>query len=224
LEVNVMTAILDRPQPQRDPFRRKAAAAAFAALAALTAAVMVAARQDMHSQAALHAFLTSHGPQLFFAWVFVVLAGFAWLILTVLLRRVLAAGVGRDLFVAAMVAGQGLTLTGASLAAAAAPPEARDIPLPVYNAFVEAGHLAGAAGSAATGLAFLALAAAVASAATPLLSRWWTVATRVAGGVLIVAAVAGPVRLPVTAAWLLVTGIVLTRSAKPVPFMASDLA
>jgi hypothetical protein len=219
-----MTAILDRPQPHRDPFRRMASASAFASLAALATAVIVGARPDVHSQAALRAFLTGHGPQLFFGWVFAVLAGFAWLILTVLLRRVLAASLGRDLFVAAMVAGQALTITGASLAAAAAPPDARDIPLSVYNAFIEAGHLAGAAGTAATGLALLALAAAVAAGATPLLSRWWTVATRVAGIVLIVAAVAGPVTLPVTAAWLLITGIVLARSAKPASLVASDLA
>jgi hypothetical protein len=211
-----MTTILKRPPEHRDRVRRTTAVAAFATLATLSAAVIVGTRQDVHSQEALPAFLSGHGPQLLFAWVFTVLAGFAWLMLTIGLRRMLPDCAGRDLFVAAMVTGQALTLTGASIGAAGAPPEARDIPLAVYNAFTEAGHLAGAAGTAATGLAFIALAVAITSTAAPVMPRWWTVATRVAGIVLIMAAVAGPVILPVTAAWLLVTGIVLARSAKPV--------
>ena len=97
-----------------------------------------------------------------------------------------------------------------SLGTAAAVPDAHQIPLPVFNAFGEAAHLASVAGTAAIGLALLGLAAAVRSA-PGLLPGWFGWLTAGVGVLLIPASVAGPVSMPVTWLWLLVLGTLLLR-------------
>lgn len=205
-----MTATVDLFSRQRLRQRRAAAGAAFGALVLLVAAVLVAAPEDVHTQAALQGYLDRAGGRMLLAWILSVLAGLAWLYLAVALRRLLPRGGGRDLFVAAVISGQAAAWAGVSLGAAAAPPDAHQIPLSVFNALGEAAHLAGAAATAAMGLALLGLATAVRSAPAPL-PRWFGWLTAGVGVVLIPAAVAGPVSLPVTWFWLLTLGTLLLR-------------
>jgi hypothetical protein len=211
-EVATVTATVDLFARQRLRQRRAAAAATFGVLALLAAAVLVAAPEDVHTQAALPGYLDRAEGRMLLAWILSVLAGLAWLCLVVALRRMLPHGGGRDLFVAAAVSGQAAAWSGVSLGAAAAVPDAHQIPLPVFTAFGEAAHLAGAAATAAMGLALLGLAAAVRSGRAPL-PRWFGWLTAGVGVVLIPAAVIGPVSLPVTALWLLALGTLLL--AKP---------
>jgi hypothetical protein len=190
--------------------RRAAAAAAFGALALLVAAVLVAAPEDVRIQAALQGYLDRAEGRMLLAWILGVLAGLAWLCLVVALRRMLPRGGGRDLFMAAAIAGQAAAWAGVSLGTAAAVPDAHQIPLPVFTAFGEAAHLAGAAATAAMGLALLGLAAAIRSGAAPL-PQWFGWLTAGAGVLLIPAAVVGPLSLPVTWLWLLTLGTLLLR-------------
>jgi hypothetical protein len=209
-EVVVMTAIVDSPTRRDLRQRRVAAAAAFGALVPLVAAALVAWPEDVHAQAALARYLDRAEGRMLGAWILAVLAGLAWLCLAVAVRRMLPRGGGRDLFVAAAVSGQAAAWAGVSLGTAAAVPDAHQIPLPVFNAFGEAAHLAGAAATAAMGLALLGLAASVRSGPAPL-PRWFGRLTAGAGVLLIPASVAGPVSLPVTWLWLLVLGTLLLR-------------
>jgi hypothetical protein len=209
-EVVVMTATVDLFARQSLRQRRVAAAAAFAALVLLVAAALVAATEDIHAQAALAGYLDRAEGRMLGSWILAVLAGLAWLSLVVAVRQMLPRGGGRDLFVVAAVSGQAAAWAGVSLGTAAAVPDAHQIPLPVFNAFGEAAHLAGAAGTAAIGLALLGLAAAVRSGPGPL-PGWFGWLTAGVGVLLIPASVAGPVSLPVTWLWLLVLGTLLLR-------------
>ena len=170
-------------------------------------AVLLAPKHDLNSDAQLHAFLEDTGRWQAVAWLLMVVTGLAWLVFVVGLRHLLPGSPGRDLFTAAAIAGQAATWAGASLNTAAAPPPARGLSLPVYVAFGEAGHLAVATGTAATGLALLGLARAAATC-----GLWPTTVNRgttIAGVVLLVAAVIGPVSIPVYALWLLTISILL---------------
>lgn len=205
-----MTATVDLSARQGLRQRRVAAVAAFAVLVLLVATALVAATEDIHAQAALAGYLDRVEGRMLGSWILAVLAGLAWLCLAVAVRQMLPRGGGRDLFVVAAVSGQAAAWAGVSLGTAAAVPSAHQIPLPVFNALGEGAHLAGAAGTAAIGLALLGLAAAVRSA-PGLLPGWFGWLTAAAGVLLIPAAVAGPVSLPVTWLWLLVLGTLLLR-------------
>ena len=164
----------------------------------------------MTTSTQLHAYLEDNGSRQALAWVLTLASGLAWLLFVVGLRRLLPDSHGRDLFTVAALAGQGATWAGTSLSTAAAPPAARAVSLPVYEAFGEAGHLAVAAGTAATGLAFVGLARAVAQ--TRLWSKTGVRITAVAGALLVIAAVVGPVSVPVYVLWLLGCSILLVRA------------
>jgi hypothetical protein len=94
-------------------------------------------------------------------------------------------------------------------------------PLPVYQAFGEAGHLAIATGTATTGLALLGLASATGH------SRFWSTSisrgTTAAGVLLILTAVVGPVSIPVYALWLLTISVLLLRWNGTKPNAAGQL-
>jgi hypothetical protein len=194
-----MNMTMDAPVPELRRTRRICAAAAFASLGSLWAALLVAAPEDVASQAALQGYLDRAGGRMFVAWILVVLSGSAWLCLVVGLRRMLPAGAGRDLFVVAAVSGQAAAWVGASLATAAAGPNARDLPLSVFNAFAQGAHLASAAGVAATGVSLLGFTAAGRSAQA-LVPRWFGTGTACAGVLLIPAAVVGPISILVQSA------------------------
>jgi hypothetical protein len=192
------------------PSRRATGTIGLLSLALFIAAVLVAPKQDVTTPTQLHAFLKENGVLQAVAWLLTVLWGLTWLLFVVGLRRLLPESQGRDLFTAAAVAGQAATWAGVSLNTATAPSGAHGVTLPVYEAFGEAGHLAMAAGTAATGLALIGLARAAADA-----GFWSTTTTRVtvvAGTVLIVTAVIGPISIPVYVIWLLATSILLLRS------------
>ena len=194
---------------ERSP-RRVAGAAGLVTLVTFAAAVIVRPNRDLTTQAQLETFLEDNGRWQAVAWLLMLLTGLAWLVFVVGLRRVLPASHGRDLFVAAALAGQAATWAGASLNTAAAPADAHGLSLPVYEAFGEAGHLAVATGTAATGLALVGLARAAMNT-----GLWPTIisrATTIAGVLLIVAAVIGPVSVPVYALWLLIISVLLLRS------------
>ena len=108
-----MNMTMDAPVPELRRTRRICAAAAFASLGSLWAALLVAAPEDVASQAALQGYLDRAGGRMFVAWILVVLSGSAWLCLVVGLRRMLPAGAGRDLFVVAAVSGQAAAWVGA---------------------------------------------------------------------------------------------------------------
>jgi hypothetical protein len=212
MSTHPLTTTQDAPPEPAPPSRRATGAAGLATLVTYAAAVLVAPKQDLTTRAQLHAFLEDNGRWQAVAWLLMVLTGLAWLVLVVGLRRLLPGSPDRDLFTAAAVAGQAATWAGASLNTAAAPPAAHSLSLPVYQAFGEAGHLAVATGTAATGLALLGLARAAAT------SGLWSSAvsrgTTTAGVLLIVAAVVGPVSVPVYALWLLIISILLLASSR----------
>jgi hypothetical protein len=176
------------------------------------AAILVAPKQDVTTPTQLHVFLKGNGVLLAVAWVLTLVWGLTWLLFVVGLRRLLPESHGRDLFTAAAVAGQAATWAGVSLNTATAPSGAHGVTLPVYEAFGEAGHLAMAAGTAATGLALIGLARAAAAAGY--WSATTTRATAVAGSVLIVTAVIGPISIPIYVMWLLGTSILLLRASR----------
>lgn len=195
--------------------RHATAVAGLLSVGSLAAAVLVANPQDVGSQVALQSYLQRDSDHLAIAWLIGAVGGLAWLGFVVGLRRLLSAGVGRDLFVVAAVAAQAMAWTGASLGTASAPPEARDVPLAVFDAFREAGHLAGAAGTAAVGLSLLGLAMAASrtTGRSPLFVR----VTSAVGVVLVLAAVIGPVTVPVLLFWELGTCIMLLRTRNRTP-------
>ena len=196
----------------RDNGWQVAGGAALVTLVTSLAALLVLTREDVYTQSALRDYLARDGGRMAAAWVFALLSGLAWLGFVAPMRRLLPTSGGRDLFVVAAVAGQATSWAGVSLATGAAPAEARDVPLAVFHAFDEAGHLAGAAGTAALGLAFVGAATAGRRPSSPrLLPRWFWTMTFVVGVLLIPAAVAGPVALPLTWLWLLVAGMLLLR-------------
>jgi hypothetical protein len=172
---------------------------------------MVAPKQDLTNNAQLSAFLEDNGWRQAVAWLLTLAYGLTWLVFVVGLGRQLPDTHGRDLFTTAAVAGQAATWAGVSLNTATAPGTTHGVTLPVYEAFGEAGHLAFAAGTAATGLAMIGLARA--AVAGGLWSITTTRLTAFAGTVLIVTAVIGPISIPVFVAWLLVVSILLLRSA-----------
>lgn len=197
--------------PAPPPSNRATGAAGLVTVAGLVAAVLLAPHQDVTTSAQLHAFLEDRGWLQALDWLLMLACGLAWLVFVVGLRRLLPDGHGRDLFTMAVVAGQAATWAGASLNTAAAAPESHNVSLAVYMAFGEAGHLALAAGTAATGLALVALSRAAAKARV--LPTAMTRATAVVGLVLIVAAVIGPISIPTYALWLLAVSVLLLRSA-----------
>ena len=192
------------------PSRRAAGAAGLATLFSYAAAVLVAPKQDLTTRGQLHNFLEHNGRWQAVAWLLMLLSGLTWLLFVIGLRRLLPASYGRDLFTAAALAGQAATWTGASLNTAAAPADTHGLSLPAYQALGEAGHLAIAAGTAATGLALLGLARAGRN------SGLWSAAisrgTTITAILLIVAAVIGPVSIPAYALWLLIISILLLAS------------
>lgn len=192
--------------------RRVAGGAALVTLVTSLASLFVLTREDVGTQAALRDYLARASGRMAAAWVFAVLSGLAWLGFVAAMRRLLPTSGGRDLFVAAAVAGQATSWAGVSLASAAAPAEAREVPLAVFHAFGEAGHLAGAAGTAALGLALVGAASAGRRpSASRVLPRWFWAMTSVVGVLLVPAAVAGPVALPLTWLWLLGVALLLLR-------------
>jgi hypothetical protein len=198
-----------------DSNKRIPAGAALIALGTSLGALVVARIEDVTTQAELGDYLERAGGRLFFAWILFVLSGLAWLVFVVEVRRLLPSGGARDLFVAAAVAGQAASWVGASLATAAAPSEAHDIPLSVYNAFGEAAHLAQAGGTAALGVSLVAAATAARRSAAPaLLPRWFRRVTLMVGVILVPVSVIGPVALPLTWLWLIVVAVLLIRRSR----------
>lgn len=191
--------------------RRATGFAGLVSVTSMAAALLVANPQDVSTQAALQSYLESNGGHLAVAWLIGAVGGLAWLAFVVGLRRLVSAGVGRDVFVVAAVCAQAMVWTGASLDTADAPPEARGVPIAVFNAFREAGHLAGAVGTAAAGLSLVGLA--VAASRTAGWSRLFVRLTSAAGGLLVVAAVIGPVTVPVLVLWQISTCILLLRTS-----------
>lgn len=180
--------------------------------ATFTATVVVAAKPDLTTSTALHAFLEDSGPRLFVAWVLALVSGLAWVGFVVGLRTLLAPGAARDLFTFAALIGQAAHWVAASLDAAAAPSGAHDISITVYDAIGEAAHLTGAAGLSVTGLALVGLAAAAATTARPW-PRAFTRLTAVTGVFVVLTSVVGPLSLPAFAVWTVVAGILLLRDA-----------
>jgi hypothetical protein len=192
------------------PSRRATGAAGLVALAAFIAAILVAPKQDLTTGEQLRGFLADNGWRQAVAWLLTLAYGLTWLLFVVGLRRLLPDAHGRDLFTAAALAGVATTWAGTSLNTATAPHNAHGVTLPVYEAFGEAGHLAVAAGTAATGLAMIGLARA--AVAGGLWSTTTTRLTAIAGAVLIATAVVGPISIPVFVLWLLAVSILLLRS------------
>jgi hypothetical protein len=195
--------------------RRATAVAGLLSVGSMVAAVLVANPQDVGNQAALQTYLQRNGDHLAIAWLIGAVGGLAWLVFVIGLRRLLTAGAGRDLFVVAAVCAQAMAWTGASIGTANAPPEAREVPLAVFNAFREAGHLAGAAGTAAVGLSLLGLA--MATSRTTGWSPLFVRVTSALGVLLVLAAVIGPVTVPVLVLWELGTCILLLRTRNRTP-------
>jgi hypothetical protein len=222
MSTHPLTTTQDTPPVTASRSGRAAGAAGLATLATYAAAVLIAPKQDLTNRAQLQAFLEDNGRWQALAWLLMLVTGLCWLLFVVGLRRLLPGSPGRDLFAAAAIVGQAATWVGASLNTAAAPPDARDIPLPVYQAFGEAGHLAIAAGTAATGLALLGLARATGK------SRLWSTSisrgTTLAGALLILTAVIGPVSIPVYTLWLLTISILLLRGNHTNPNTAGQRA
>lgn len=209
MRTHLFTTTQDTRPEEASPSGRAVGAAGLATLATYAAAVLLAPKQDLTTRAQLHTFLEDNGRWQALVWLLMLVTGLCWLLFVVGLRRLLPGSPGRDLFAAAAIVGQAATWAGASLNTAAAPPDARGISLPVYQAFGEAGHLAIAAGTAATGLALLGLARATGN------SRLWSGSisrgTTLASVLLMLTAVIGPVSTSVYALWLLTISILMLR-------------
>ena len=192
------------PGPPTPNAGRVTGTAGLLALSTFVLGVLASNRPDIPDQPALGAFLDTGGTRLFIAWLITTVAGLAWLCFILGMRALLPPGFGRDLFTLAAVAGQTATWIGSALDTATAPRVAHDVPLSVYTAFGEAGHLAGATGIAATGLALTALASAMRTQPThwPRLLPGLTTA---AGILLILTGPIGPASLPILVLW---TGLV----------------
>jgi hypothetical protein len=199
-----------QPMPPAPGTGRSTGAAGLLALTTLVLGVVLGSRPDITDQSALGSFLETNGTRLFLAWLLITVSGLAWLCFVVGIRGMVPAGGGRDVFTLAAIAAQAATWMGSALDTATAPSGAHDVPLSVYTAFGEAGHLAGAAGIAATGLALtgLAFAMRLRRMAWPRsLARF----TMGAGILLMLTAPVGPVSLPVLALWTAATSVTAFR-------------
>jgi hypothetical protein len=186
--------------------------AAVVALAATVAGVVVYMPRDVTADAALAAYLEQQRSAMFIAWVLLTVSGLAWVVLAASVRSALAAGPAATTFLVAVVAGQSATWAGSAMETAATDTDAGTVPLSVYSAFHEAGHLAAAAGTASIGVALVALG--LAARSSGVLSRLTARVMLVAGVILIPAAVVGPVALPLTLIVLLVLAVGLLRPAR----------
>jgi hypothetical protein len=200
----------EQPRPRTREPGSVAGWAGLLAVTTLVTGVVVGARPDIADQSALSAFLEADGARLFLAWLVTTVSGLAWLGFIVGIRAGLPDSVGRDVFTFAAVAGQVATWIGSSLDTATAPQGAHDVPVSVYAAFGEAGHLAGAAGIAATGLALTGLASAMRLGPSGW-PRSLATLTMVAGGLLILTAPIGPVSLPVLVLWTTAASVAALR-------------
>ena len=198
------------PKPSAPRTRRLTGAAGLLALTTLVLGVVLGARPDIADQSGLAAFLQTHGTRLFLAWLLTTISGLSWLCFVVGIRGYLPVGGGRDVFTLAAVAAQAATWMGSALDTATAPSAAHDVPLSVYTAFGEAGHLAGAAGIAATGLALTGLAFAMRLRGAPW-PRSLARLTLGAGILLVVTAPIGPASLPVLALWTITASVTAFR-------------
>ena len=178
----------------------------------LIAGTLLSSKPEMATRTDLHRFLEDSGSRLFVAWLITSLSALAWVVFVVGLRSILSTGPGMELFAVAAVLGQGLIWTGASLDISSAAPDARDVPFVVYNAISEAAHLTTSAGFAATGLALIGLSA---STAANCWSRRFSRMTMVAGIILIIACVVGPIIFPVLVLWLAAISALLLRAHLP---------
>jgi hypothetical protein len=200
----------EQPRQPAPSVGRLAGAAGLLAIITLMLGIVVGARPDIADQAALGAHLEADGTRLFLAWLIMTVSGLAWLCFVVGIRACVPDGVGRDVFTLAAVAAQAATWIGSALETANAPQGAHDVPLSVYTAFGEAGHLAGAAGIAATGLALTGLASAMRlrAAGWP---QYFARLTAVAGILLILTAPIGPASLPVLVLWTAAASVTALR-------------
>jgi len=199
-----------QPTPPAPGTGRSTGAAGLLALTTLVVGVVLGARPDITDQSALGSFLQTNGTRLFLAWLLITVSGLAWLCFVVGIRGMVPASGGRDVFTLAAVAAQAATWMGSALDTATAPSGAHDVPLSDYTAFGEAGHLAGAAGIAATGLALTGLAFAM----RPRRTAWPRSLARFtmgAGILLMLTAPVGPVSLPVLALWTAATSVTAFR-------------
>jgi len=190
---------------------RRAGAAGIVSVVTWITGTLLAATPDLTTQSALHGFLDANGPRLFVSWLVMSAFAISWLVFVLSVKVVATTGPGGVLFTAAAVMGQALMWTGASLRTAVAAPDAHTISLAVYNALAEAAHLTAAAGIAATGLALLTLARTTPTAAWP---KGFTRGTFLAGIVLLLTAVIGPLTFPVLAIWIMTASVLLLRRAR----------
>ena len=200
----------DHPMPPTPGTGRLTGAAGVLALTTLVLGLLLSAKPDITDQSELSSFLETNGNRLFLAWLVTTVSGLAWLCFVVGIRGLAPAGGGRDVFTLAAVAAQAATWMGSALDTATAPSVAHDVPLSVYTAFGEAGHLAGAAGIAATGLALVGLAFAMRLRRTAWprsLARF----TMGAGILLMLTAPVGPISLPVLALWTAAASVTAFR-------------
>lgn len=200
----------EQPRPPAPKAGRMTGAAGLLALTTLVLGVVLGARPDMADQSALAAFLETNGNRLFLAWLLTTVSGLAWICFIVGIRAHVPNGAGRDVFTLAAVAGQAATWIGAALETATAPEGARDVPLSVYTALGEAGHLAEAAGIAATGLGLIGLASAMRMRPAGWPHSLAGLSTAV-GILLMLTAPIGPVSLPVLALWTAVASVTAFR-------------
>jgi predicted small integral membrane protein len=200
----------EQPRPPAPRAGRTAGAAGLLAFITLVLGVLVGNRPNITDQSALHAFLETDGTRLFVAWLVTTASGLAWLCFIVGMRALLPRSFGRDVFTLAAIAGQAATWFGSALETATAPEGAHHVPLSVYTAFGEAGHLAGAAGIAATGLALTGMASAMRlrPAGWP---RYLARLTTGAGILLILTAPIGPASLPVLVLWTAAASVTALR-------------
>lgn len=199
------------PTPPRRSSYRRAGGAGIVSVVAWIGGTLLAAKPDLTTQNGLRSFLDDNGPRLFVSWLVMSAFAIAWLVFALGVRAVITAGSAGDLFTAAAVLGQALVWTGASLDTAAAAPDAHSLSLSVYYALGEAAHLTTAAGITATGLAFVALAR---TTATPAWPKAFTRGTLLAGIVLLLTGVIGPLNLPVLAIWMTTASVLLLRRAR----------
>jgi hypothetical protein len=190
---------------------RLAGLAGIVAVVTWIAGTLLATRPDLTTQSALRSFLDDSGSRLFISWLVMSAFAIAWLVFVVGVKAVVKAGPGGDLFTAAAVLGVGLMWTGASVETAAAAPGAHTLPLSVYNALGEAAHLTTAAGIAATGLALVALARTTPTRAWP---KAFTRGSLLAGIVLLLTGVIGPLALPVLALLMTTATVLSLRRAR----------
>jgi hypothetical protein len=196
-------------RPDSEPRRQLTGAAALVTLGLMILGVALAGRPNLATPTDLHDFLADNGPRLFVGWAVTTVSGAAWLVFVAGMRTLLPRSLERDLFTYTALAGQVCAWVGAALATAAVPEGARELSLPTFLAIDEAAHLTSATGLGLTGLALICVAASgTAGVAVP---RWFVRVTWVAGVLIALGAVIGPVSIPVLALWMLTAGLVLAR-------------